>query len=198
MSVQLIEMSAAPSQPWKNGGGVTRELLTWPESSGSDWLLRLSVANIDQDGAFSAFPSVQRWFAVLEGEGVTLELDGKPRTQRSVDMPFEFDGGKAPYCSLIQGSTLDLNLMSKSGQASMLRMQRDVHFSTPAAWRAMYCVSAGVWRDSAGQSRSLPAHALLWSDDVDAGTHWFFDATDLLMPVHGFWLSYQTLSKDSV
>ena len=202
MTIQSIETQAVPAIPWKNGGGVTRELLTWPghsgpdcsgpDCSGPDWLLRLSVATIDQDGPFSAFPGVQRWFAVLAGEGVRLDFAGKPHIQRSHAMPYEFDGGNPPYCRLIQGSTLDLNLMSQRGQASMIRMQRDVAFSTTAVWRAMYCVSAGVWRDSAGQSRDLPAHTLLWSDAVDAGTHWFFAATDPSMPVHGFWLSYQT------
>ncbi len=190
-------MSVVP-MPWKNGGGQTRELLTWPLQSDGNWTVRVSVANIDQDGPFSAFPGVQRWFAVLEGEGVKLDFDGKLHIERAQAMPYEFDGGDTPYCSLIEGSTLDLNLMSKQGQASMIRMQRDLPFSTTSVWRAMYCVSAGTWRDSAGRSRALPTHTLLWSGDVDAGIHWFFDATDQTVPVHGFWLSYQTLSKDSV
>ena len=59
-----------PPQPWRNGGGVTRELLAWPD--GGDWRVRVSVADIDADGPFSAFPGVERWFAVLEGAGVAL------------------------------------------------------------------------------------------------------------------------------
>jgi environmental stress-induced protein Ves len=40
--------------PWKNGGGVTRELLAWP--GGGDWQVRISVAEIEADGPFSSFP----------------------------------------------------------------------------------------------------------------------------------------------
>ena len=198
MNIQTIQLSDTQSQPWKNGGGVTHELLTWPLHCGVDWLIRLSVANIDQDGAFSAFSGVQRWFAVLEGGGVTLDFDGRQHNQGLHALPLEFDGGDAPYCTLNQGSTLDLNLMSKRGQALMINMQRGSYFLTPAAWRAMYCVSPGVWRDSAGQSKPLAAHTLLWSDDATSRTHWFFDTTDPSIPLHGFWLSYQPLSEASV
>ena len=69
--VQLAEI--AP-QPWRNGGGLTRELLAWPDAEA--WQCRLSVADITRAGPFSAFPGVTRWFAVLEGEGVVLaEVD---------------------------------------------------------------------------------------------------------------------------
>lgn len=58
-----------PAMPWRNGGGQTRELLTWPAGSAPDqWQLRISRADIDYDGPFSAFPGVQRWFAVLKGQ----------------------------------------------------------------------------------------------------------------------------------
>ena len=50
---------------WRNGGGRTRELLAWPDAA--DWKVRVSVADVESDGPFSAFPGVQRWFAVLEG-----------------------------------------------------------------------------------------------------------------------------------
>ena len=66
---QISALDLTP-QPWKNGGGKTRELLAWPHPS--DWILRLSVADIEADGPFSSFPGVQRWFAVLRGNGVRL------------------------------------------------------------------------------------------------------------------------------
>jgi environmental stress-induced protein Ves len=61
-----------PAQTWRNGGGSTRELLAWPEAGA--WQLRISVAEITRDGPFSAFAGVQRWFAVLRGDGVRLRL----------------------------------------------------------------------------------------------------------------------------
>lgn len=96
-------------QPWKNGGGVTRELLRWPAEGA--WRLRLSVADITADGPFSAFPGVTRWFAVLAGEGVVLTLPDGDHALRPGDAPLRFDGAAAPGCRLLAGPTLDLNLM---------------------------------------------------------------------------------------
>ncbi len=105
----IIDADAVPPRPWRNGGGVTRELLRWPTSS--DWRLRLSLADIDLDGPFSAFPGVTRWFVVLDGAGVVLSLDGHDHTLRPGDAPLRFDGATAPACRLLAGPTRDLNLM---------------------------------------------------------------------------------------
>ena len=78
--MNLVRCDALEPQPWRNGGGLTRELLAWP--SRDDWALRISVADIRADGPFSAFPGVDRWFAVLEGDGVLLAL---PEGRRSVE-----------------------------------------------------------------------------------------------------------------
>jgi uncharacterized protein len=53
--MRVIELAQVEPRPWRNGGGVTRELLAWP--GGDDWALRLSVAEIERDGPFSAFRS---------------------------------------------------------------------------------------------------------------------------------------------
>ena len=63
--------------PWKNGGGTTRELLSWPPGV-ADWHWRISVAQVETEGPFSRFDGVQRWFAVLDGEGVELALGQGP------------------------------------------------------------------------------------------------------------------------
>ena len=82
MSWQVVRVDSAAPQAWRNGGGVTRELLVWPNAE--DWLVRLSVAEIERDGPFSAFAGVDRWFAVLSGAGVLLGgvALGLPRRQR--------------------------------------------------------------------------------------------------------------------
>ncbi|MCE2667350.1 MAG: HutD family protein [Limnohabitans sp.] len=67
-----IRLQDTPVSPWKNGGGTTQSLVCWP--SPSDWVFRMSVARIDSDGPFSEFKGVDRWFAVLSGEGVVLQF----------------------------------------------------------------------------------------------------------------------------
>ena len=76
----LVAAATVPAQAWRNGGGQTRELLAWPAQG--DWQLRISRADIDRDGPFSAFPLVERWFAVLQGHGVVLGFGGGDHTVR--------------------------------------------------------------------------------------------------------------------
>ncbi|GAP34967.1 HutD/Ves family protein [Piscinibacter sakaiensis] len=106
---QRLAVDDVPAQPWRNGGGHTRELWTWPADG--PWQARLSVADIAADGPFSAFPGIERHFAVLSGEGVELALPGGPRRVGPRDPACRFDGGAAPGCRLLGGPTRDLNLM---------------------------------------------------------------------------------------
>jgi len=95
--------------PWKNGRGIARELLSWPQ--GDDWQVRISIADIERDGPFSSYPGVTRWFAVLSGEGVKLRVDGHGHSLRTESPPFSFDGGAKVECDLLDGFTQDFNLM---------------------------------------------------------------------------------------
>lgn len=107
-------------QPWKNGGGVTRELLAWPTAE--DWLVRISVADIEKEGPFSAFPGIKRTICVLSGAGIWLDapLDVELRPK---DPPFTFSGDLAPRCELVRGPTCDLNAMFDE-KAGVGRLQR--------------------------------------------------------------------------
>lgn len=105
----ILDADGVPPQPWKNGGGVTRELLRWPAEG--DWRLRLSLADIHRDGPFSDFPGITRWFVVLDGAGVALDFGGDEHALRPGDAPLRFDGAAAPGCRLLDGATRDLNLM---------------------------------------------------------------------------------------
>lgn len=112
--MQTVHADSVAAQPWRNGGGRTRELLAWP--AGPDWRVRVSLADIDSEGPFSAFPGVERWFAVVQGAGVRLAWpDGlqsvRPAEVKPADPPLRFDGAEAPGCTLIDGPTRDLNLM---------------------------------------------------------------------------------------
>lgn len=123
MSIQTVRVDRVPPQPWRNGGGATRELWTWPATSA--WQLRISVADIAQDGPFSAYPGVDRWFAVLQGPGVVLRFPQGEQALGPDDDPLSFDGALAPGCRLRDGPTRDLNLMSQreAGRSRMLRAQ---------------------------------------------------------------------------
>jgi environmental stress-induced protein Ves len=125
-ALHVVSADAVSPMPWKNGGGVTRELLRIARpgaGADADWLLRISLADIAAAGPFSSFAGVTRWFAVLDGAGVRLRWAAGPaRAARELDMrpgdaPLEFDGADAPDCRLLDGPTRDLNVMVRTGAA---------------------------------------------------------------------------------
>jgi hypothetical protein len=167
--IHVIELDQVVPQPWRNGGGVTRELLTWPPGSGADWQLRVSVAEIERDGPFSAFPQVERWFAVLEGAGVVLSFPGREHRLTPGSQPLAFDGALAPGCRLISGPTRDLNLMARTA-AGRSRM-RPVSGATVAEggprvrWRGVYTAEPlSVAVEDGSPPIALPPHSLAWTD----------------------------------
>lgn len=121
MKWHVIHLADVPAAPWKNGGGVTRELAVWPQPA--DWVWRMSVADVAQDGPFSVFEGIDRWFAVLDGAGVQLDMAGKSHALTPLDAPFFFDGAAPVDCRLLAGKTVDFNLMLRRSSASAL-MQR--------------------------------------------------------------------------
>lgn len=134
MSWQSIALDDVPQTPWKNGGGLTRELVAWPNAQ--DWTWRMSVAVVASSGPFSHFSGVQRWFAVLSGAGVRLAMGVTPSaavvTVTPGSAPVGFSGEMPVSCTLVDGSTQDFNLMLRRGRATG-RMQRvnGSHSDTP-------------------------------------------------------------------
>jgi environmental stress-induced protein Ves len=140
--MNAVLLADCPFVPWRNGGGRTRELLAWP--SAQDWQVRVSVAEIEADGPFSAFPGIERAFAVLDGAGVVLSLPGGDVRLGPFDDAVRFDGVAAPMCRLLDGPTRDLNLMVRTafGRA---QMQRRAIASAP--WRGLFAAGTLWWTD---------------------------------------------------
>lgn len=170
MTLHRVCFEEVPPQPWRNGGGVTRELLAWPRAD--DWALRVSVADIARDGPFSAFAGVERWFAVLTGDGVRL---GAPAVDVAADGDaLRFDGGDAPACALRGGPTRDLNLMLRVDRVRGEMTRVDGEHAWPAAPAVLRAVFT---RDGCALSvgdleAPLPPMTLAWSDAIDAATRW--------------------------
>jgi hypothetical protein len=159
----IVDLAAVAPQPWRNGGGVTHELLAWP--SAADWQLRLSVADIERDGPFSSFPGVQRWFCVLQGEGVLLEFNGQNKRLRLGDAPLGFDGAAAPGCLLLAGPTRDLNLMLRGLQAGEQGGLVPVRSPPWPACAMPAAVRPGTWAPTICCGGARPAQA--WCCDLN-------------------------------
>lgn len=141
MTLRVVHCDEVAPQPWKNGGGLTRELLAWPAAGthGNDWALRISVADIRAGGPFSAYAGIERWFAVLEGAGVRLVLPDGKRCVEAGDAPLQFAGEAAPPCELLDGPTRDLNLMLRAGtRGVMKRAVSGEPWTQSWLWRAAF------------------------------------------------------------
>ena len=100
--------------PWKNGGGLTEEVIAWPPSSdmGSfDW--RISIAHVDADGPFSRFAGIDRTIALLDGGGLCLDLPDRTIVLDPESEPFAFSGDLDIASRNIDGPTVDLNVMTQ-------------------------------------------------------------------------------------
>lgn len=95
---------------WRNGLGWTREILRIPEQG--DWALRLSIAEIEQDADFSAFPGIERELVLLRGEGLHLRFEGgRCHTLNPPHDRLRFAGEDVVRGELVDGTTHDFNLM---------------------------------------------------------------------------------------
>ncbi|MFJ6419071.1 HutD family protein [Paeniglutamicibacter sp. NPDC091659] len=118
----VIAYSGISPAPWRNGGGVTRQiasgklglsgnLVTVP---GDDWDWRLSIADVESEGPFSAFAGMARILTVIEGEGLAITIDGvEQRLDRYT--PLLFDGGAVTSATLPAGPIRDFNLITRTG-----------------------------------------------------------------------------------
>ncbi|WP_431032600.1 HutD/Ves family protein [Streptomyces sp. P6-2-1] len=106
--------------PWRNGGGTTREVASGRvrEAGGEEFDWRVSVADVDAGGPFSAFPGVDRVITLVEGSGMVLTVDGEaPRLVEPL-VPFAFPGDARTDCRLDAGAVRDMNVMTRRGRAS--------------------------------------------------------------------------------
>lgn len=164
MSIQIIAAERVPATPWANGGGLTRELFTWPPASSgaAGWSLRISLAEISRDGLFSPFPGVERWFVVVDGAGVVLTLGGQRHVLDRRSPPLHFDGADPPHCSLQDRASRDLNLMVRrgSGRATMQAVRHDDEWISAAPLRAVFAAEPMTLQIDDADAAVLPAFAL--------------------------------------
>ena len=106
--MEILRYNALIDVPWKNGGGITRNIALATYGAQTAW--RLSRADVAQDGAFSNFAGLVRILTVVSDTGMALvypggQLDADPW------QPVRFDGGLQVYARLKDGPLTDLNLM---------------------------------------------------------------------------------------
>ncbi len=154
-SLTLIRGADLVAAPWKNGGGVTREVAAFPADAGLDaFVWRVSVADVAQAGPFSRFAGIDRTLVLLSGAGMLLdEADGAQGVQgvkthaltQALAMA-RFTGEAQIDARLVDGATRDFNLMVRRDAA-----QGEVEVWRGATQRALsadavllYCAEGSV------------------------------------------------------
>ncbi|APA85208.1 HutD family protein [Paraburkholderia sprentiae WSM5005] len=127
-SITLIRGADLVAAPWKNGGGVTREVAAFPSAGGGqgaashDFLWRVSVADVARAGPFSRFDGVDRTLVLLSGAGMLLDELGDAGVvdTHALREPLDiarFDGEARIDARLVDGATRDFNLMVRRDAA---------------------------------------------------------------------------------
>lgn len=113
--IRLLPAADRVTVPWKNGGGLTREIAVWPPGADFDtfhW--RVSMAEVREAGPFSVFPGIDRTLAVLRGRLRLTIGDGRVELGPS-DPPYAFLGDVPCHGEPIHGPVTDLNVMTRRG-----------------------------------------------------------------------------------
>ena len=169
MTLHRFHVNDIPAMPWKNGGGVTREIVCQPTGAGiGDFDWRVSIAHIASDGPFSAFPGVDRIITLLSGGGVHLQSnDGdvdhlldKPLT------PFAFKGETNINASLLDQDCHDFNVMTRRSTCSNVSLQIVRNASEwPISSHGFFLAVHGHWQLNGNHKELLaPQQGLWWND----------------------------------
>lgn len=113
-SLELLRAASRTTVPWKNGGGLTREVAIFPPGSdleSFDW--RISIADILGAGPFSGFPGVDRQMMVISGR-LSLAIDAGPAVTLTPESEAAAFPGEVPvFAEPLGAAVTDLNVMTR-------------------------------------------------------------------------------------
>ena len=182
--------------PWKNGGGITHEIARFPADA-TDWDWRISIAEVAQDGTFSAFPGCERALLLLAGAGMRLRIADREVELRKPGDSVRFAGEDSVEAFLTDGQTLDFN-------AIWHRDAVDITLTRRAMVGRLWCIpEPGVswfvyFLSGRGRVESGPEHCTAEAGDA----LWLSaerDGPRLLLEAHGeaLWLKVCAVQRSS-
>src|SRR6478752_6442035 len=123
--MEIIRYAELKAHPWRNGGGVTREVARHPRTPSvqaapqdtaqdNAWDWRVSIADVSKAGPFSAFAGMDRVLTVIDGDLLLLSVDGAEHPLEKY-RPFRFSGDADSAGALPTGDIRDLNVITRNG-----------------------------------------------------------------------------------
>ena len=112
------------TMPWKNGGGVTHEIVKRQDKGKLLW--RFSVADVTSDGPFSKFEGLSRILTVIEGGGLMLSTP-EGWIEALPFAPVAFSGEVSVNSMRLNGNVQDFNVVYDATRlAAEVSMERGI------------------------------------------------------------------------
>ena len=171
--MQLIHVAQRPVSPWRNGGGQTRVMAQGPSAtSPDDFSWRLSVAQVDRSGPFSAYPGLHRQLIVAGDQPLTLVIDDHRRTLGPGSIA-AFDGGASVSCEVARGPVTAVNVMTRPGQVTaqvtIEDAEADLVVESPTAgWSCLVALTQHT--TLGGHSLAMAPQDTLWLQEGERET----------------------------
>jgi environmental stress-induced protein Ves len=159
MFMRVLRAADCRPMPWKNGGGTTTEIAVWPTGAGlEDFDWRVSMARVEAAGPFSRFHGVDRTLAILEGEGIVLDVAGRiPVRLNGTSEPHALPADVPTSARLIGGPVTDLNVMTRRGRFShtveRMRVAAPTDVATGSAATLVFCLDGDLKAEADGAVR---------------------------------------------
>src|SRR5688500_15291384 len=122
MQIEVYEPKHFTEMPWKNGAGSTLELYRFPTVG--EFIVRLSVATITEDGPFSSFPN--HWRTIIQLSEGTVSLDHDKTSHHLTRFkPYHFDGALETHARVSGPPVQDFNVMVNKSMGEAKTMVMD-------------------------------------------------------------------------
>ncbi|MBA8833747.1 MULTISPECIES: HutD family protein [Rhizobium] len=140
--MRILRAGDHKRMPWKNGKGETVEIAVFPaDASINDFDWRISMATVAADGPFSIFPGIDRTLAILDGNGMVLDVAGSsPVLLTTASDPLAFPADVPVTARLQDGSITDLNVMTRRVGLAHTLIRIDVDGSKTVPLRPSTCL----------------------------------------------------------
>lgn len=169
-ALRVIGPSDYKRVPWKNGGGVTQDVLLLPDgATHEDFDIRISLAPIVEEGPFSSFPGIDRHITRLSRAPLSLAFAQETRPLARLE-PLYFDSVLQPRSVLTEGPTEVINVMTRRGrwhaQVMPAAAGHGPLLAAPEGGLVVLHAVTGTWQvgDAAGSALVRPGETLLAGD----------------------------------